>query len=101
MIWRVGYSCVKEVKHHNNKSSTKDNKYTVLELTNLEDKPMMCIIIFMDIKHPTIVERGLDIQAVVFGDLSSRHFFKENIMSIKRFHNGQTCEYIRHSIPCL
>ena len=51
------------------KINTKDKHYTVLGITTLAGKPVMCIVIFAGGPPYTIVETGLDLEAEIEGHL--------------------------------
>ena len=83
------------------KINTKDKHYTVLGLTTISGKPVMCIIIFSGEQPSTIVETGLDLEAETFGDPNGADFFENNSGPGKRFPGGPTCNFKGVDIPCL
>ena len=83
------------------KISTKDKHYTVLGLTNLEGKAVMCVVIFSGTKRAALTETGLDLSADVIGNMDDRNFFENNNGTGKRFPGGPSCEYKGKTVPCL
>ena len=81
--------------------NTKDKHYTLLGLTALTGKPLMCVIIFAGTKEHAIVESGLELSAPTFGIPPDPGFFEINSGKGKRFHGGPTCKFKGKQIPCL
>ena len=50
------------------KINTKDKHYTILRLTTLSGKAIMCIVIFAGETPNTIIDTGLDLRVETFGD---------------------------------
>ena len=81
------------------KISTKDKHYTVLGVTNLEGKAIMCVVIFSGINRIPLTETGLDLSVVVVGEVGNEDFFRNNIFPGKRFPGGPTCKYKGEVVP--
>ena len=83
------------------KINTKDKHYTLLGLTLISGKPLMCITIFARESPSTITETELDLNAETIGSLSDEGFFAEYSGPGKRFPGGTTCNFRGMYIPCL
>ena len=83
------------------KISTKDKHYTVLGLTNLEGKAVMCVVIFSGTKRAPLTEMGLDLTADVIGNVGDCNFFENNSGTGMRFPGGPSCEFKGMTVPCL
>ena len=59
------------------KINTKDRHYTVLGLTTLAGKPVMCVVIFAGETPCTLVETGLDLDAATEGHPDDADFFEK------------------------
>ena len=64
------------------KINTKDRHYTVLGLTTLAGKPVMCVVIFAGETPCTLVETGLDLEAETEGHPDNADFFEKNLDAV-------------------
>ena len=61
------------------KINIKDKHYTLLGLTTLDDKPVICIVIFSGIQPNVMVETGLDLMAETIGNATDEYFFEKTV----------------------
>ena len=83
------------------KINTKDKHYTLLGLTSIAGKPVMCIVIFAGETPNTLTETGLDLDAETYGCPTDADFFEQNSGPGKRFPGGPTCHFNGVDVPCL
>lgn len=67
------------------KINTKDKHYTVLGLTAISRKPVMCIIIFSGEQLSKLVETGLDLEVETVGHSGDEDFFENKSGAGKQF----------------
>ena len=82
------------------KISTRDKHYTMMGLTSINGKPVMCVVIFAGKCPNVLCETGLDLHAPTVGEPSDPEFFEQNSVPGKRFPCGPTCEYLGNQVPC-
>ena len=88
-------------------SATKNNHFTVLGVTSLDGKPVMCVVIIKGKKREILVESGLDwdmlddVDDSYLDSQSDIAFFEENFGDSKLFPGGPTCTFKGKKIPAL
>ena len=82
------------------KVNTKNKHYTVLGLTTLSGKPVMCCIIFAGLRENALCETGLDLTAEIIGETSDDDFLEKNTGKGKAFPGGPTCHFNGKVVPC-
>ena len=87
-------------KYPQRKVSTKNKHYTVLGLTTLSGKPVMCCIIFAGLRENALCETGLDLEAEIIGETSDDNFLEKNTGKGKAFPGGPTCHFNGKVVPC-
>ena len=80
-------------EHPAQKISTKDNYYTVLGLTNLTVHATMCVFILAGIERTPLVETGLELLVLKFGEVVDPHLFRDNSSPGYHFLGGSSCEF--------
>ena len=60
------------------KISTKNKHYTVLGLTLLNGKPLMCVVIMAGERPKAEVEAGIDMFATAIGSVNDDDYFEKN-----------------------
>jgi len=82
------------------KISTKDKHYTLLGLTLLTWRPLMCVVIMAGDKPKPEVETGIDIFADQIGASTDRDYIKNNTGKGRKFPGGPTCIINGKEVPC-
>ena len=82
------------------KVSNKDKHFTLMGLTALTGKPVMCILVLTGKTPKTDVETGIDMFAESIGVATDHDFFINNSGPGKRFPGGPTCNFRGKEIPC-
>jgi len=82
------------------KISTKDKHYTLLGLTLLTGRPLMCVVIMAGDKPKPEVETGIDIFADQIGASTDRDYIKNNTGKGRKFPGGTTCIINGKEVPC-
>ena len=83
------------------KINIKDKHYTLLGITALTGKSVMCIVIFSGIQTNAMVDIGLDLTAETLGNETDDDVFGKNSGKGKKFMGGHMCEFKGEQIPCL
>ena len=83
------------------KINIKDKHYTLLGITALTGKSVMCIVIFSGIQTNAMVDIGLDLTAETLGNETDDDVFGKNSGKGKKFMGGHMCEFKGEKIPCL
>ena len=73
------------------KTSTRDKHFTLIPLTLLTGKPLMCIIIIAGKKPDALIEMGLNNSANMIGNPGDADFFEKNSGPGKRYPRGPSC----------
>ena len=82
------------------KINTKDKHYTVLGLTTLSGKAVMCCVIFAGVNENPLCETGFDWEAEIIGKTTDTDFVKKNTGKGKLFPGGPVCDFQGKKIPC-
>ena len=83
------------------KVKTKDKHYTVLGLTSISGKTVMCIVISAGETPRTITETGLELDAETYGDLINVDFIEQNSGPGRRLPGSPTYNFDGVDVPCL
>ena len=82
------------------KINTKDKHYTVIPITTLSGKPVMCCIIFSGLRENHLCETGLDLTKPFIGSVDDSDFVQKNSGEGKVFPGGPTTQFKGKTIPC-
>ena len=81
--------------------STSEKKFTMIGLTCLDGRPIMCVLILQGKKKCLSVETGIDITVEPEGDTKEKNFFFNNCGTGKYFPGPPKCEVNGVTVPAL
>ena len=81
-------------------SNTKIKHYTLLGLTALSGKPIMCCVIFSGKNENILCETGFDMNAEFVGSPDDPGFFENNSRKEKTFTGGPSYHFRWKEVPC-
>ena len=83
------------------RASTTDKRFTMIGLTSLDGKPVMCVLIIQGKEPNLLVETGIDVTINPDGKPDDMDFFFNNSGEGKYFPGGPVCEYRGKKVPAM